>query len=729
MTRFWKVALLLVVVVIACFSPEAPKGAGGLAVRILAAGGGGTPLDSGYLIIQGPKDTTVKATPGSAVTVTNLPAGTYTVSLEGFIGGSVAYFGQVTGVSVVAGQTTTATLAVFPALQSTPVPLPAYTTTGQFTFVYSKVALAASYIVQKDTLATFATSHDSAVSPNTDTSVALTIPPTGPWYVRVIAVDPLGKHGTPSARDSITTLTSCCTLTPNGATIPTAGGTQALTATGKDPKGNVLSIASATWASLNTSVATVVSTGVVTGVGTGQATITATVGTLSGAAVITVAPPPTTAVNVWSSMPNTAGSNYIWSVWGTSPTNVFAVGGGATTMRFNGTVWSAMTNPATGDVRSVWGPDSAHVYAVGGNGFILQQSGATSWAAMTSPTTVQLFGLWGSGPTDAFAVGTGGTVVHNNGSTWSLMTQSATTQDLWSVWGASASAVFAVGNNNAVIFYNGSTWTAMTSPAPATTLFYRVWGLAANNVFAVGSGGVIIHYNGTSWTQMVSGTTQLLAGVWGTSATEVYATGGAGTILRFDGTSWSAMSSGQPAGDIWHVWGTSTINLLGVGFPGVSVRGVRGAPFQAFGYPTKFGPAISSFGANFLLGEAVTISSKIELTSISIIDSIPAGNIKIALYTNASGSPGTLVVQSSGAVSSSGTLTYAAPQTQVQPGTYWIMATYDASPSNFVDASGTNTIVYVADTFANALPSTYPASHTTYTANHFNYYVSGYVVP
>ena len=60
----------------------------------------------------------------------------------------------------------------------------------------------------------------------------------------------------------------------------------------------------------------------------------------------------------------------------------------------------------------VWGSSGSDVFAVGGGGFILHYNG-TSWTAMDRITSNDLSGVWGSSGSDVFAVGFGGgTILH-----------------------------------------------------------------------------------------------------------------------------------------------------------------------------------------------------------------------------------------------------------------------------------------------------------------------------
>jgi PKD repeat protein len=58
-----------------------------------------------------------------------------------------------------------------------------------------------------------------------------------------------------------------------------------------------------------------------------------------------------------------------------------------------------------------WGSSGSDVFAVGLFGTILHYDGAT-WSAMSSGTAKYLLGVWGSSGSDVFAVGWEGTILH-----------------------------------------------------------------------------------------------------------------------------------------------------------------------------------------------------------------------------------------------------------------------------------------------------------------------------
>ena len=124
--------------------------------------------------------------------------------------------------------------------------------------------------------------------------------------------------------------------------------------------------------------------------------------------------------------------------------------------------------PQANYLYSVWGSSESDVYAVGyygdGNGAILHYDGKI-WSPITSGTTKSLYGIWGSSGSNIFSVGETGTILHFDGSTWSSM-ESGTDIDLIGVWGSSAKNVFVAGYDERsytgiILHYNGRNWVTM----------------------------------------------------------------------------------------------------------------------------------------------------------------------------------------------------------------------------------------------------------------------------
>ena len=107
--------------------------------------------------------------------------------------------------------------------------------------------------------------------------------------------------------------------------------------------------------------------------------------------------------------------------------------------------------PQGNHLQDVWGSSDSDVFAVGHPGIILHYDGAT-WSPMSSGTTETLWGVWGNSGGDVFAVGGPGTILHYDGATWGPMS-SGITDSLYDVWGSNSNDVFAVGENGTILYY------------------------------------------------------------------------------------------------------------------------------------------------------------------------------------------------------------------------------------------------------------------------------------
>jgi len=102
----------------------------------------------------------------------------------------------------------------------------------------------------------------------------------------------------------------------------------------------------------------------------------------------------------WSDMPRESYLNALTDVWGTSSSDIFAVGYSGTIAHWDGSIWSLMENPAEDyeGITGIWGSSSSNVYAVSMNpqGYVLHYDGS-SWSKQNiSPYFLQ--DIWGGCP-------------------------------------------------------------------------------------------------------------------------------------------------------------------------------------------------------------------------------------------------------------------------------------------------------------------------------------------
>ena len=164
--------------------------------------------------------------------------------------------------------------------------------------------------------------------------------------------------------------------------------------------------------------------------------------------------------SAWTDIPS--GQFYdLWWVHAFPGGPVYVVGSGATILRGD---TSGFTRQQGADVLAnltlygIWGSSPNDIYAVGGYagrwGFVWHSTDGQTWTAVELPDDLPLtdegelpgfFKVWGSSASDVWVVGTHGTVLHYDGAAWSVV-PSGTTELLFTVHG-NVDTVAIVGTN------------------------------------------------------------------------------------------------------------------------------------------------------------------------------------------------------------------------------------------------------------------------------------------
>ena len=198
----------------------------------------------------------------------------------------------------------------------------------------------------------------------------------------------------------------------------------------------------------------------------------------------------------------------LMSVWGTSATNVYAVGGdpdatGPAVLHWDGATWTQLETGDTGDLWWVFGFEGGPVYMGGQNGRIQRYADGT-FTPMTTPSTGTVFGIWGASPTDVWAVG-GAEGGASGAFAWRLV---------------------------------GDAWVAAEGfPAEITerAVLWKVAGTGADDVVMVGTGGAAVTWDGDGFTVDDLGVGESLFTV-ATQGERVVAVGGFATGLVMERT-------------------------------------------------------------------------------------------------------------------------------------------------------------------------------------------------
>ena len=203
----------------------------------------------------------------------------------------------------------------------------------------------------------------------------------------------------------------------------------------------------------------------------------------------------------------------VFIVGGTPP-----LGGNAVIFHYTGNTWELMPSGTTNTLEAVWGSSGSDVFAVGANGTILHYDGF-EWLPMASNTGNYLTCVWGSAGNDVFASGGTTNIHHYNGSVWTPTPGAVEYPD--DLWGSSDSDVYAVGGSDfrKIDHFDGNTWGTSYLPGAHPN---GVWGSAENNVYVVGNGGMIMRYS-SSLSQGASFSTQSIISTSAITAFSVYA--------------------------------------------------------------------------------------------------------------------------------------------------------------------------------------------------------------
>ncbi len=279
----------------------------------------------------------------------------------------------------------------------------------------------------------------------------------------------------------------------------------------------------------------------------------------------------------WEQMDSGADLIELEAIWGTSSSDVIAVGLN-TILRYDGVSWQEMSHnlPSVhpGFLDAIWGDSSKNVLTASSIGVYRYNGNSWEQEVCFECADPQGRAIWGSSPDNIWVAARGTNIIfHFNGAGW---TNELIPAQIGSLWGDSANDIFGVVTTGTILHYNGKSWnemnTGINEDLSATETLNSVWGNSGDDVFAVGTNGTIMHYDGNNWGLMNSGTTENLNSVWANSSTNVFAVGENGTILQYNGNFWSKVNLGVFSIDLNCVWGASNGSVFAVGNLGVILR-------------------------------------------------------------------------------------------------------------------------------------------------------------
>ena len=228
--------------------------------------------------------------------------------------------------------------------------------------------------------------------------------------------------------------------------------------------------------------------------------------------------------------------NVLSGLWGTSASDIWAVGDFGTAMHYDGKTWTLVNSNTTKHLNGVYAPTAGSAVVVGDTGLVTRWNG-TAFSSESSGTVANLNSVWGSAANNLFAVGDGGAIIRNTGNGWTSMT-SGTTSSLYRVAGSATDNVWAVGQSGTVRSYGGvgAIWNTVAAPFATMAPLADVWTSGPNDVWAVGgttaADCAVYRRGGVMWKQNNTCNSAITA-VWGNSPRDVWSGGAVKTVQRY----------------------------------------------------------------------------------------------------------------------------------------------------------------------------------------------------
>jgi len=310
----------------------------------------------------------------------------------------------------------------------------------------------------------------------------------------------------------------------------------------------------------------------------------------------------------------------LYSIWGSSASDVWAVGEDGVIIHFDGKTWAATASGTHSALHGVWTANKDDAWAVGyDDSVVLHWNGAAWSPADGVPTQGFVWrAVWGAAANDVWIVGAdlsvsgndgnGAAMLHWDGHAW---TPHSGPEDLGAIWGTASNDVWATGDAHGLYHWNGQTWSAVAAaglPQIGTAIWgssahdlgfgfrdaapihsdgtgvdanddqnldiYGLWGSGPKDVWAVGvsypdnlfaDSGIVFHYDGSSWKRWPSFGASQLDGVWGSGPNDVWAIGFNGDLVHWDGSVWSP-PPGPPRITLYSVWASGPTDVYGFGY-------------------------------------------------------------------------------------------------------------------------------------------------------------------
>ncbi|MCZ7608640.1 MAG: glucosyl transferase [Ignavibacterium sp.] len=160
--------------------------------------------------------------------------------------------------------------------------------------------------------------------------------------------------------------------------------------------------------------------------------------------------------------------------------------------------WPLMPNGDGWQINKMWGSSSSDLYAVGNNGNIAHYNGQ-SWSKIESGTDLNINDIWGisdgNGGFNKYLAAYNAMLKLDANKNLSRI-EAESGMHIFSIWGYTNQLIYVVGGENDALYKNYK-WEIINDPLVNT--LYRIKGQNYNDVFGISSLGIILHFNGYNW--------------------------------------------------------------------------------------------------------------------------------------------------------------------------------------------------------------------------------------
>jgi len=292
----------------------------------------------------------------------------------------------------------------------------------------------------------------------------------------------------------------------------------------------------------------------------------------------------------WQARSSDVTSEDLYGIWGSGPSDYFAVGAKETILRWDGKTWKVQKTGGQVPLKGVFGSGPKNVWAVGGDsashkkGVLLNYNGS-AWQSIALPshakcgTSYNLNDVWVSSKGDLFLGGYGvgcSIFAYKTAAAGWGSKEFSKSFSYTDVWGSGSKNVFAV-SNHSVHRFDG---TALKDLGKVLKYSYGtgIWGTGASSVFLVGGSSIhrkseVFHWDSKAWNKQYynSWTNWRPLDVWGSSDTDVHAPCTGGGYMHFGGSTWTRYPTGLEV-DLNGVWGSGKSQVIMVGREGTIIR-------------------------------------------------------------------------------------------------------------------------------------------------------------